>query len=122
MASIAAGRGAAPFDVLLDIVLADDLKTVLRPKPTDGDDAIWQQRAEVCNDERTLVGGSRAGAHLDPDVRQQPSHCLPPRLPARAPGGCRGSGPGPPMTEARQRSAAAQPASAWANACSDGAK
>jgi N-acyl-D-aspartate/D-glutamate deacylase len=65
VASIAAERGAAPFDTLLDIVIADDLRTVLWPKPTDRDDASWALRAEAWQDPRAMVGGSDAGAHLD---------------------------------------------------------
>jgi N-acyl-D-aspartate/D-glutamate deacylase len=62
---IAAARGTAPFDTLLDIVIADDLRTVLWPSPTDDDPASWELRAKVWTDERVLIGGSDAGAHLD---------------------------------------------------------
>ena len=65
VADIAAERGSAPFDTLLDIVLADDLRTVLWPSPTDDDPASWDLRARVWQDERVLIGGSDAGAHLD---------------------------------------------------------
>lgn len=65
VAEIAAERGAEPFDTLLDIVLADDLRTVLWPKPTDRDDATWALRAQAWQDPRAMVGGSDAGAHLD---------------------------------------------------------
>ncbi|HMD46775.1 MAG TPA: amidohydrolase family protein [Acidimicrobiales bacterium] len=65
VASIAAERGTPPFDTLLDVVVADDLRTVLWPKPSDGDDASWRLRAGVWEDRRALVGGSDAGAHLD---------------------------------------------------------
>jgi len=65
VAEIAEERGADPFDVLLDIVIADDLRTVIWPKPTDGDDATWEMRAAAWNDPRAMVGGSDAGAHLD---------------------------------------------------------
>jgi len=65
VASIAQERGAEPFDALLDIVIADDLRTVLWPKPTDRDDASWILRAEAWQDPRAMVGGSDAGAHLD---------------------------------------------------------
>lgn len=65
VADIAAERGTAPFDTLLDIVLADDLRTVLWPNTDDGEEATWEMRAEIWSDPRAMVGGSDAGAHLD---------------------------------------------------------
>jgi N-acyl-D-aspartate/D-glutamate deacylase len=65
VADIAAERGAAPFDTLLDIVLADDLRTVLWPNTDDGDEATWAMRAAIWGDPRAMIGGSDAGAHLD---------------------------------------------------------
>jgi N-acyl-D-aspartate/D-glutamate deacylase len=62
---IASERGTAPFDTLLDIVLADDLRTVLWPNTDDGDDRTWEMRAQIWADPRAMVGGSDAGAHLD---------------------------------------------------------
>ena len=62
---IAAERGTDPFDTLLDIVVADDLRTALWPQSSDDIDLAWQQRAELWRDDRVLVGGSDAGAHLD---------------------------------------------------------
>src|SRR4029453_7226644 len=62
---IAAERGGDPFDVLLDIVAADELRTGLRlPAFGDGDDD-WAARAKAWHDDRTIVGASDAGAHLD---------------------------------------------------------
>ena len=63
--SIAEEQGKPPFDTLLDLVIADDLRTVLWPKASDGDDASWQARVEVWDDPGAMVGGSDAGAHLD---------------------------------------------------------
>jgi N-acyl-D-aspartate/D-glutamate deacylase len=65
VADIAAERGTAPFDTLLDIVLADDLRTVLWPKPSDRDEDSWRLRAQLWRDPRAMIGGSDAGAHLD---------------------------------------------------------
>jgi N-acyl-D-aspartate/D-glutamate deacylase len=65
VAEIAEERGTAPFDTLLDIVLADDLRTVLWPNTDDGDDSTWSMRAAIWSDPRAMVGGSDAGAHLD---------------------------------------------------------
>lgn len=62
---IAAERGTSPFDTLLDIVVADDLRTVLWPAPKDKDPESWRLRVEVWNDDRAMIGGSDAGAHLD---------------------------------------------------------
>jgi len=62
---IAAERGSAPFDTLLDIVLADELRTVLWPNTDDGEERTWALRAAVWSDPRAMVGGSDAGAHLD---------------------------------------------------------
>ena len=62
---IASARGTADFDTLLDIVLADELRTVLWPNTDDGNDKTWAMRAEVWNDPRAMIGGSDAGAHLD---------------------------------------------------------
>ena len=61
---VARETGADPFDALLDIVVADELRTGLRP-PIGESDADWRLRATVWQDPRTVVGGSDAGAHLD---------------------------------------------------------
>jgi N-acyl-D-aspartate/D-glutamate deacylase len=58
-------RGGDAFDVLLDIVTADDLRTGLHPPVMGDDDDDWKLRAEVWRDPRTVIGGSDAGAHLD---------------------------------------------------------
>jgi N-acyl-D-aspartate/D-glutamate deacylase len=62
---VARERGQDPFDTLVDVVTADDFRTVLWPMPTDDDDASWAMRQQVWQDARTLLGGSDAGAHLD---------------------------------------------------------
>ncbi|OBF85719.1 aminoacylase [Mycobacterium sp. 852002-51163_SCH5372311] len=62
---VAAARGSQPFDTLLDIVIADQLRTGLSP-PMAGDDAAdWRMRAEVWRHPGAVIGGSDAGAHLD---------------------------------------------------------
>jgi N-acyl-D-aspartate/D-glutamate deacylase len=63
--AIAKERGGDAFDVLLDIVVADELRTGLTPPSMDDSDEDWKLRAEVWRDPRTIVGGSDAGAHLD---------------------------------------------------------
>jgi N-acyl-D-aspartate/D-glutamate deacylase len=65
VADVAAERDTAPFDTLLDIVLADDLRTILWPIAPDGDAASWSLRKDVWEDPRAMLGGSDAGAHLD---------------------------------------------------------
>jgi N-acyl-D-aspartate/D-glutamate deacylase len=62
---VAADRGVEPFDALLDVVVADGLRTGLRPPIPEATEADWRLRAEVWRDPRTVVGGSDAGAHLD---------------------------------------------------------
>ena len=62
---IARERGQRDFYTLLDIVVADDLRTVLWPGPTDDDPASWLMRQTVWDHEHVMIGGSDAGAHLD---------------------------------------------------------
>ena len=62
---IAEERGASSFDTLIEIVLADGLKTVLWPEPPDNDAESWSLRMTAWGSEHTLLGGSDAGAHLD---------------------------------------------------------
>ena len=62
---IAAERGTASFDTLLDIVLEDELETILWPEPPDDDAASWELRLRAWDDADVLLGGSDAGAHLD---------------------------------------------------------
>jgi N-acyl-D-aspartate/D-glutamate deacylase len=63
---IARKQNKQAFEALLDIVIADGLRTGLRPdfggpEPDD----VWKMRAEVWRDPRAVIGGSDAGAHLD---------------------------------------------------------
>jgi N-acyl-D-aspartate/D-glutamate deacylase len=62
---VAAARGGEPFDTLLDVVIADELRTGLTPRPFGDDAADWQARAEVWRYPDAVIGGSDAGAHLD---------------------------------------------------------
>lgn len=62
---IAAEEGKEPFDALLDIIVADDLRTDFMNISVDEPAAIWKRRAEIATDPRVVVGGSDAGAHLD---------------------------------------------------------
>jgi N-acyl-D-aspartate/D-glutamate deacylase len=62
---VAIERGKSSFGTLLDIVIADELKTILWPTPQDDDAESWRMRAELWQDGRAMIGGSDAGAHLD---------------------------------------------------------
>jgi N-acyl-D-aspartate/D-glutamate deacylase len=62
---VAAERGVDPFDALLDVSVADDLRTVLMPPVIGLDDDSWRLRATVWRDPRVLLGASDAGAHMD---------------------------------------------------------
>ncbi len=62
---IAAATGKTEFDALLDIVVADELRTGLSPTMPPASDEVWRARADAWTDDRTVVGASDAGAHLD---------------------------------------------------------
>jgi N-acyl-D-aspartate/D-glutamate deacylase len=65
VADAARSRGVDPFDLLFEVVVADDLRTGF-VVPAEGDDPeSWRRRVAVWKDPRTIVGGSDAGAHLD---------------------------------------------------------
>lgn len=62
---IAEEEGKSPFDTMIDIAVADDLQTYFMPMAMGTDDATWQMRGELWHDDRTIIGASDAGAHLD---------------------------------------------------------
>ncbi len=62
---LAKERGQTPTDCVFDIVIADDLKTVLWPNSGDESAESWALRAEAWADDHVMLGGSDAGAHLD---------------------------------------------------------
>ncbi|MCE2389887.1 MAG: D-aminoacylase [Proteobacteria bacterium] len=62
---IAEELGKTPFDALLDIALADRLDTSFTPPAVGEDEETWRLRAELWRDDRTVIGASDAGAHLD---------------------------------------------------------
>jgi N-acyl-D-aspartate/D-glutamate deacylase len=62
---IARELGKEPFDALVDIAVADGLRTTFTrdvPPPSDAD---WEARLQLWRDPRTVIGASDAGAHLD---------------------------------------------------------
>jgi N-acyl-D-aspartate/D-glutamate deacylase len=65
IAEIAEDQGRETFDVLCDIVLNDRLLTGLYTPLRGDDDETWKMRLDVWRDQRTMVGGTDAGAHLD---------------------------------------------------------
>jgi N-acyl-D-aspartate/D-glutamate deacylase len=65
VSDIARERGVRDFFALLDIVIADDLRTVLWPGPTDDDAESWRLRVDAWRSPYAILGGSDAGAHLD---------------------------------------------------------
>jgi len=62
---IARAEGREPIDVLLDMALADNLDTVFTPDNNSDNAETFALRGKVYADDRTLVGASDAGAHLD---------------------------------------------------------
>jgi N-acyl-D-aspartate/D-glutamate deacylase len=65
VAEIAQEENKTTFDAMLDIAVADKLKTSFKPDMPGDDEQSWNLRAKVWQDERTVIGASDAGAHLD---------------------------------------------------------
>jgi len=62
---VAEATGKEPFDAMIAVAVADDLRTSFMP-PNSGDrPEDWQARGRAWLDDRTVVGASDAGAHLD---------------------------------------------------------
>ena len=62
---IAEEQGKEPFDMFCEIAIADGLKTSFMPPNSGDDDASWAHRGDTWVDDRTVIGASDAGAHLD---------------------------------------------------------
>ena len=62
---IAQEEGKSAFDTLIDIALLDDLHTYFMPPSFGQDDASWELRGKIWRDDRSVIGASDAGAHLD---------------------------------------------------------
>lgn len=62
---IAAEERREPIDVMMDVAVADELLTIFRPEQGGHDKASYELRAKIWRDDRTLIGASDAGAHLD---------------------------------------------------------
>ncbi len=63
--SLAEETGKAPIDAMLDLAISEGLRTSFMPPPVGGDEALWETRGKLWADDRTLIGASDAGAHLD---------------------------------------------------------
>ena len=99
---LAAERETAPFDTLLDIVINDDLRTILWPIAPDGDAASWELRKTVWEDPRD-GRRLRRGRAPRPDVRRAVYDPVPGRHDPRAQAGAVGGG-GPDDHESAGRS------------------
>jgi N-acyl-D-aspartate/D-glutamate deacylase len=62
---IAAELGRDPFDVMLDLALVDDLRTVFKSADYGDDAASWALRRKIWRDGKVVIGASDAGAHVD---------------------------------------------------------
>jgi len=62
---IAKEQGKEPFEMFCEIAIADGLKTSFMPPNSGDDDASWAHRGDTWVDDRTVIGASDAGAHLD---------------------------------------------------------
>jgi N-acyl-D-aspartate/D-glutamate deacylase len=65
VADIARQEGKSPFDALVDIVCLDELRTTFTRLPPRDEPEDWQARELIWSDDRVVIGGSDAGAHLD---------------------------------------------------------
>jgi N-acyl-D-aspartate/D-glutamate deacylase len=65
IASIADEQRKAPFDAMLDLAIDEGLRTSFMPPAVGGDTALWKVRGQLWQDDRTVIGASDAGAHLD---------------------------------------------------------
>jgi N-acyl-D-aspartate/D-glutamate deacylase len=65
LGELAAETGQDALDVLLDTVIADDLRTLLMPRPRATDDEAWEARIATWRDPRVIMGASDGGAHVN---------------------------------------------------------
>jgi N-acyl-D-aspartate/D-glutamate deacylase len=65
VSEIAATEGRTPIDIVLDIAIGDDLDTLFVVDVGGDDRSAWELRGRLWADDRTLIGASDAGAHLD---------------------------------------------------------
>jgi N-acyl-D-aspartate/D-glutamate deacylase len=65
--SIAEELGKQPIDAMFDLAISEGLRTSFIPPAFGGgaDESLWPVRGKLWQDERTIIGASDAGAHLD---------------------------------------------------------
>ncbi len=63
--AIAQREGRSAADVMLDVAIADDLKTVFHSPSQPLTEELKRRRLKLWRDDRVLAGASDAGAHLD---------------------------------------------------------
>jgi N-acyl-D-aspartate/D-glutamate deacylase len=62
---IATELGQDAFDVMLDIALRDDLRTVFKSADYGDDEASWALKRRIWREGKAVIGASDAGAHVD---------------------------------------------------------
>lgn len=65
LGDIAKDVGKRAFDTMLDLSIEEGLRTSFMPMPATDEEELWKVRGDLWRDERTVIGGSDAGAHLD---------------------------------------------------------
>src|SRR5581483_5741035 len=62
---IAVTENRDPFDVFVDVAIADELRTSFMPKFPEETQGVFNLRAKIWEDPRVVIGTSDAGAHVD---------------------------------------------------------
>ena len=65
LGEIAAERGCTALEAMLDLAIDDGLETLFSPWLGGMDHETFELRGQIWQDDRTLIGASDAGAHLD---------------------------------------------------------
>lgn len=65
VSEIAAERDIDVFDAMIDLVVADGLRTAFQPEQRGEDAGTYALRKQLVADDRILIGASDAGAHMD---------------------------------------------------------
>ena len=67
LGDLAQQQGKEAFDIMLDLAISEGLRTSFIPLDFAGgeDESLWELRGKLWADDRTIIGASDAGAHLD---------------------------------------------------------